>query len=133
MTTRRRDYPRCPDGRGWCTWPCCDEQCAMSNLGAPIDIKRATTRMVLPELDSFTYRAQMERLMHVVHWYPRKTACGWSGLAYGYWDSDSGWATLARDARVHAAARAAGGRAQGREPCERCLELMPAEHRFIAA
>ena len=78
--------------------------------------------------DDQTHRAQMERWMHVVLWHPNQTACGWAGKAYGY-RGDDAWDNLTRDARVHAAAEAAGGRADGRKPCERCLELMPAEYR----
>lgn len=106
---------------------------AIADFESLIAIIKPQKTLAELEAEDLTYRAQMGRWMHVLHHHPQRTACGWSGQAYGYWDNDSGWASLAKDARVHAAAQAAGGRAQGREPCERCLELMPAEHRFIAA
>ena len=106
---------------------------AIADFESLVAIVKPQKTLAELQTEEATYRAQMSRWMHVLHRHPQRTACEWYGTAYGYWDNDSGWASLARDARVHAAAQAAGGRAQGREPCERCLDLMPTEYRSSAA
>lgn len=56
---------------------------------------------------------------------PAKAACGWDGGERGELYGSADWEDVARKARVHAAAHAAGGEAEGRESCQRCLALMP--------
>ena len=74
------------------------------------------------------YHIEMGRVWHLVPvTLPYRTAvCGWDGGPQGDLYGTSDWDELAKNARVHKAAHAAGGEAVGRESCPNCLALMPA-------
>ena len=95
---------------------------------------RSLVRLVVPEKtlaqlqeEEHQYNAQMGRLSHMV---PvsityRTAVCGWTGGPGGELYGTSDWDELAKNARVHEAAHAAGGEAVGRESCPQCLALKP--------
>ena len=95
---------------------------------------RGLARLVVPEKtlaqlqeEEHQYNAQMGRLWHMV---PvsitfRTAACGWTGGSEGQLYGTADWDELAKNARLHEAAHAAGGEATGRESCPPCLTLMP--------